>query len=965
MIRRINLVSIVIAFIIMASHYVFADGKLLIFSTPPESEVTAEQDLSLERPQLLVSPTVPDYLLKKQNEKSDSGATTLIDALPENLKDRANFNVAVERSYFFPVPPPVSNISDFGFQTNLAFWDYARLYMKYAQNRSGQTLDQAQNEQSALDFDEALWREVYSGNDECDNPQLALSLKTSVQALVNGELEEPIRDKAVYIPSSAGDQGKGFFNVPETRVIIAWNGKEDRNGIETMIVSPDISCAYRSKATALSIIPLPSKPIRIERANSRAFYDAKLLFNERTPEPKITVVDPGVKTATRIGAHNIFVLNVDNTRDFYEKVTNYISYKYRGCAFPFIDSETLRVIEFYIQRGVRYFAFDLIEIDSNTEKETIAYTFNSQRLYYPLVINRVGGKDDYSTLDLIVITPGAIRATADSAIQKLLLPDRPAFAKNAATLARMKNAKFSIDEVRKIDENLDVFDTNTAKLSVSNIKFKKRYNIFTNDLLFCNHVSSKYGDGKQSPQVANIINDCDTIDNTAIVSNNAPNAIQSSQQAPEPNASCESPIDETFDVDKTIESDTEPEKAASEDDPPISEEELAPMNEEAPKVMPPEKGKIYMLTVWSGSAVNYKDGEIIDDQVFMDCVNASHGMFEGALSVIGLDVTNKKLIPEYISLTGENTTPQKIMDAICDLSQKAGEGDALFVYIMSHGCALDSIYVNEGSNGYDLDNASEREHVLLPLIKTPKIDVEKDVISRADLLYSMRSKKHRLNVLITDAGFETLDKSLDKIRVMPNISSVSDRRLFVLRYLLTHASGTYSWNSSCPSYSYRVPDIKELLKDYSFRVPTLSDVKPRRSVYGERSFLLSHCGSIFNLAFILAAGKVIRDPEYDYSFDDFFQDLGSANDLLYERFIGCINAFEHDNVTNIIHNQAFTSLTSFNVDDNLVDETKESCEVVSKNNVVEHVYEHNNSNKGSGKTGGAVFVTSFVFNLMD
>lgn len=276
----------------------------------------------------------------------------------------------------------------------------------------------------------------------------------------------------------------GYFNEPEQQAVISWNGKNDQNGRETIILTTNEEIAYRGqKGYLLSVLPLPGKPESVKPANQKAFLLAKGLFFSKTPKPAQSDVDFAVVLREKIGAHNIFVWELDSVDTFQRDVQAWVAKEFGGNAAAYIDNETMNVLQYYIKSGFKYFAFDLTEVGSLSTKAAIAYTFQSSAVYYPLVVSRIGGTDDYSTVDLIIITPGSISPHQDSAIKRVVSEDAPALAKDTATLVRNGTVNFTIDEVRGIDAHLDVFDRGTTELTVRNIKFRKRLNSYTQDFL--------------------------------------------------------------------------------------------------------------------------------------------------------------------------------------------------------------------------------------------------------------------------------------------------------------------------------------------------------------------------------------------------------------------------------------------------------------------------------------------------
>lgn len=276
----------------------------------------------------------------------------------------------------------------------------------------------------------------------------------------------------------------GYFNEPEQQAVIAWNGKRAKNGgRETLVLSTneEIKGLGGQKAYLLSVLPLPGEPISVEPANPKAFMIAKGLFFSKAPKPATSETEFGVIKTAKIGAHNIFVWELDSADTFQKDVQAWVAKEFDGQAAAYIDNETMNVLQYYINSGFKYFAFDLTEVGSISTKASIAYTFKSDSVYYPLVISRIGGSSGFSTVDLVIITPGKLSPAKMSAIQKLRTEDKPALEDDAATLVRSGSVTFSRNEVRSIDKSLDVFDEGTRELTVRNVKFKKRLNSYKKD----------------------------------------------------------------------------------------------------------------------------------------------------------------------------------------------------------------------------------------------------------------------------------------------------------------------------------------------------------------------------------------------------------------------------------------------------------------------------------------------------
>lgn len=493
--KKSHLIYLCVTPILFLSSIVaaFGSGKILIFSIPQGGVVNDQTEL--KEPAIFVDDEAPSYLKNDLlNPSNNTNADLLNDILPRNLVNRSTFNVNDNNSYRFPAPSPTSNLSEFGFSSKVSFLYESSILGKYSQNKTGlgfvpyeemSTTYSSKATQSSQASSNPLLSELYDGGFECDDPELATRLKLNIDKIVTELLEEPVRNGAHFIPSEKNGGSYGFVNQPNKRVIIAWNGRNDNTGLETLVLSTDLNVVYPRGAAVLSVMPLPGKPLKVQRVDPNIFDRAKSIFFSRTGLPSTGPYLPEDSYVV-IGSHNIFIWKLDSVTDFCEQVMRYISAKYRDNAAPWLDPETLRIVEYYIQRGFHYFAFDLTEVrpqeeGSNTRTETIAYTFRSKFAYYPLVINRIGGTDDYSTEDVILMTPAGLNLSFTGAIRDLVPTGKPSLGEFQAELVQGKAVDFRIDEVRNIDPTLDVFDPRTQGVTVRNIKFTKSLIQYTRD----------------------------------------------------------------------------------------------------------------------------------------------------------------------------------------------------------------------------------------------------------------------------------------------------------------------------------------------------------------------------------------------------------------------------------------------------------------------------------------------------
>jgi len=246
------------------------------------------------------------------------------------------------------------------------------------------------------------WRnnQVNSGNTNVNSPTTNVnSNNTTNNTLLNQNLgtQITINGNSMPTPTQFNAAGKSFsFNEPRQNGVIAWNGKQ-----EILILSTDENSTVAGGGAALSVLPLPGKPIAITPASTKAFDDAVALIQR-----KLSRVAKGtLMLEAKIGTHNIFAWKLDSPDDFANQVRAYIKQKYDGQADALVTEEAEKVIRRYFDKGFRYFAFDLTFMtDKPQTKVAIAYQFESPYAYYPLVISQIGGAGK-TRVTLAVFTP--------------------------------------------------------------------------------------------------------------------------------------------------------------------------------------------------------------------------------------------------------------------------------------------------------------------------------------------------------------------------------------------------------------------------------------------------------------------------------------------------------------------------------------------------------------------------------
>ena len=172
-----------------------------------------------------------------------------------------------------------------------------------------------------------------------------------------------------------------------------------------MILSTDV--ASSQETLVLEILPLPSKPI-VEAASFQSFEEIqRLIWNEGLNQ--FTYGDEGqarsgsveVVFHEEIGAHNITVVKATDTVELVAWMGSFLAASGVDAAVSLGDFEP--AAESYMNRGFRYYVLDLITVSPEERSvDPILYRFDSDFLYYPLVITSpLGGETE---ITLFVLT---------------------------------------------------------------------------------------------------------------------------------------------------------------------------------------------------------------------------------------------------------------------------------------------------------------------------------------------------------------------------------------------------------------------------------------------------------------------------------------------------------------------------------------------------------------------------------
>ncbi len=220
------------------------------------------------------------------------------------------------------------------------------------------------------------------------------------------------------------------FEEPRQRSVVAWNGREQ------ILVLKTEQKAFKGNGSALSILPLPGKPIAIKEGDDELFTNCFAAVGKKLGQFK----KPVVLTST-IGAHNIFVVHAKTTDDFVREVEEYVDNKFGSDARPLITGHIRDIIDRYVKDNFEYFAFDLVMSGPTLlPKQTIHYQFESDYLYYPMYISRAGGSGDTS-VQLVVFSNDEL-----GQVRKGALPEK--FIKST------KGVSFTNSELDKLNPEL-------------------------------------------------------------------------------------------------------------------------------------------------------------------------------------------------------------------------------------------------------------------------------------------------------------------------------------------------------------------------------------------------------------------------------------------------------------------------------------------------------------------------------
>ena len=213
---------------------------------------------------------------------------------------------------------------------------------------------------------------------------------------------------------------------PTQRAMIAWNGSK-----EILLLSTDLSAS--DSTILLEVLPLPSEPA-VKKGDLETFRRATNLINSKLRAVAISgkrngdngdeVILPGgeVTFHEKIGAHDISVTHLLDAEGFVDWVRDYLkSMEIEG---DVISDEMKELIEEYVKEEFTWFVFDVITLGTETvTNEPIQYSFETDKLYYPLKITKTG--EGHTSIELLILTPRLLRNFPGLPIKKISLAHDP------------------------------------------------------------------------------------------------------------------------------------------------------------------------------------------------------------------------------------------------------------------------------------------------------------------------------------------------------------------------------------------------------------------------------------------------------------------------------------------------------------------------------------------------------------
>jgi len=171
------------------------------------------------------------------------------------------------------------------------------------------------------------------------------------------------------------------------------------------------------KILILEVLPLPSKPIKVKLVNENIFEKLVEILNEkikklRTSFLKGKGVGEGLSNLKApieivfektIGPHKITIVKANDLNYFLNWVDKFA--QKRNLDKKQISSKFKEGLKNYFKRNIRYFVFDVINLEeAKNSIKPILYKFRSNYLYYPMLISGISEiKESSSDINLFLM----------------------------------------------------------------------------------------------------------------------------------------------------------------------------------------------------------------------------------------------------------------------------------------------------------------------------------------------------------------------------------------------------------------------------------------------------------------------------------------------------------------------------------------------------------------------------------
>lgn len=322
------------------------------------------------------------------------------------------------------------------------------------------------------------------GTDYAQFPPLGLDPREPLPAPNSRVLNH---EQALVRAQSGYGSDAGLFarvRFSSQRVVIAWNGYSDGRGRQTLIVDPCEAIECDRDTATLNVTPLPGRPISVEPVSPRLFDELRNNLYGKLGLGYLIEDRFGVT----IGPHNVFAWKLHSVEEFQQNVQAYVAEKFEGQGAALITKDTIRTIEYYLEKGFRYFAFDLAIARGNYNmpqyRTPIAYTCVASHGFLPLVTTNYDSPS--KSFNVILLSPDTVRI--NGAIKRLPPDaDNRELTSEEARLVGGRNAKIPIAELREISPKLvEVFGGWLDSVVVRNLQFSGNSGGFNKDFTAVN-----------------------------------------------------------------------------------------------------------------------------------------------------------------------------------------------------------------------------------------------------------------------------------------------------------------------------------------------------------------------------------------------------------------------------------------------------------------------------------------------